>query len=825
MFYLLQLPIKNFLKDTEILTPPIDITLKDLLKLFQKYERNFAVFIKDSKPVGIITERDVLKALHEKYSLDTPAFHLAKRELFKIKSKDTLFNAFNIMTENFIRRLIVVNDKGEFEGVITQQDLILHSSAELFKGEGKIRDLLEMKDKLIYAEESDTLDIALSKMVQHNVGSLPILDASLRPIGIITEKDFLTLDSDNLKTPLKEVALKKVFTVGIKDPIIKGIDLFKKYNIRHLVVVDDEGRALGVLSQRDFVQSLTCTYADFLESNLKQAKSFISLLPEIVLELSECDSECRITWMNDFAKKNLGEKYVERDIYTLIDFDDWNRVYGLLKREKMIYKEKIKGQDGKIYEVTGTYLDFGIKEGKIKLFLRDITYEFIKEENYQREIRFLKSFLDNSLDYIFVIDKDGRIRFANTAFKKALGFSDEEIKNRTIFDIVDLSEEDLRKNMELLIKKGVEIKGRRFYRDINQNLIPVEIKAKAVILNGDFYIIINARDIKEGLEYERALQERYLILSSFYAFANSLNYARTEEELFQVIEKFLLEKVDTFHYFEVDSQTEEIKTTYLAGKKEYWNDCLSREAKECRVYITGKSFLGKDEHFCSRLKRPDLPHFCIPLIFEGRVQGVLTLIREKPFTEEELKFLEDKVQIFNIYLNQMKLIKEYRELSIRDPLLGIYNRRFLIEMLKKEEKKAKRTGKPFSIILADLDHFKKINDTYGHFVGDRILKEFSDLVGSLIRGMDYFARFGGEEFLIMLPEISKDSAVLVAERIRKALEKHEILISEGQTIKLTASFGVAEYPADALNYEGLIKKADTRLYQAKAEGRNRVVFK
>ncbi len=453
MFYLLQLPIKNFLKDTEILNPPIDITLKDLLKLFQKYERNFAVFIKDSKPVGIITERDVLKALHQRYSLDTPAFHLAKRELFKIKSKDTLFNAFNIMTENFIRRLIVVNDKGEFEGVITQQDLILHSSAELFKGEGKIRDLLEMKDKLIYAEESDTLEIALSKMAQHNVGSLPILDASLRPIGIITEKDFLTLDFDNLKTPLKEIALKKVFTVGIKDPITKGIDLFKKYNIRHLVVVDDEGRALGVLSQRDFVQSLTCTYADFLESNLKQAKSFISLIPEIVLELSECDSECRITWMNDFAKKNLGEKYVERDIYTLIDFDNWNRVYGLLKREKMIYKEKIKGQDGKIYEVTGTYLDFGIKEGKIKLFLRDITYEFIKEENYQREIRFLKSFLDNSLDYIFVIDKDGRIRFANTAFKKALGFSDEEIKNKTIFDIVDLSEEELKKIWSSLLRR------------------------------------------------------------------------------------------------------------------------------------------------------------------------------------------------------------------------------------------------------------------------------------------------------------------------------------------------------------------------------------
>lgn len=824
MFHLLQVPIKNFLKEQRTLTPSIDITLKDLLRLFREVNSNFAVFLKEGKPIGIITERDILKALFQKYPLDTPALQLAKRELFKIKSKDTLFTAFNIMSENFIRRLIVINDLGDFEGVITQQDLILHSSEELFKGEGKIRDLLEMKGDLIYAEAEDTLERALSKMVHYNVGAIPVLDKDLRPVGIITEKDFLTLTPEDLNTPLKEIAFKRVFTIQLKDPITKGIEIFKKRNIRHLVVVDERGRAVNVLSQRDFVQSLTCTYTDFLENNLRQTKNFLSLLPEIILELSECDSECKITWMNDFAKKTMGEEYLERDIYTLLDFDDWNRIYGFLKREKIVYKEKIKGRGHQIYEVTGIYLDYGTKEGKIKLFLRDITHEFVKEETYQREIRYLKSFLDNSLDYIFVIDKEGRVRFANTAFKKALGYGDEDILNKTIFDVVDLPEEELRKNIEVLIKKGLDVRGRRIYRDIHQNPISVEIKARAVILNGESFIIINARDIQEYLEYEESLKHTQKIFSSFYTFAKELNFASSEEELFQILEKYLLERVDTFHYFEVDPRSDEIKTTYLAGRKDLWSDCLTKDVKECRVYLTGKSFLGGNESPCQRLKRPELPHFCIPLIFEGHIQGFVTLIKTEPFTEDELRYFEDKIQVFNIYLNQMRLLREYRELSIKDPLLGIYNRRFILEVLKKEEEKAKRKRTPFSIILIDLDHFKRINDTYGHFIGDRVLREFTEIAASLIRGTDYLSRFGGEEFLVLLPETAKDGAKVIAERIRKALEDHEIFISDAQSLRLTASFGVAEYPADALGFEGLIKKADIRLYKAKTEGRNRVVF-
>lgn len=825
MYSLLQLPIKNFLNlsTPNYLIISQEITFGELVDLFKEKDQNFAVFVKEGKPVGILTERDIVRAMLQEYPFEKPAFYLAKKELIKIKSNATLLQAFNLMTENFIRRLIVIDERGEFEGVLAQQELILYSSEELFKGEGKIRDLLDFKGELIYAYKEEDLKSILEKMAKYNIGAIPILDEAKKPIGIITERDFVRFDFKDLEKPLKDIALKEVITIKFTEPITQGIKLFKQFNIRHLVVVDNEGCAVNILSQRDFIQSLACTYAEFLERHLQQAKNFISLLPEIVVELSECDSECRITWMNDFAKKTLGEDYLDKNIYTLIDIDEWNRIYGIIKRERFIYKEKIKSKIGIYFEVTGTYLDFGKREGKIKLFFRDITCEITEEEKLKRETRFLKNFLDNSLDFIFVIDKEGKIYFANSTFKKALGYNDEEILTKTIFDIVDLTKEELEKNIELLIKKGLELKGRRFYKDCHQNLIPVEIKAKAAVLNGEPYIIINARDIREIITAEDTQKREIQKLISFYNFINELNLAQKEEELWQILEKHLLKEVDTLHYFEIDPHTNEIKSTYLSGEKENWMDCLEKVVNECRVYRTGKAFMGKESSVCPLIKRAALVHFCLPFIFEGHIQGLITLLKKTPFEEEELKYLEDKIHAFNIYFNQLRLLNIYREQAIKDPFLNIYNRRFLLEILKKEEEKAKRDQGFLSIIIMDLDHFKKINDTFGHLVGDEVLKQISLLISMSIREMDYFGRWGGEEFLILLPKTSKEEALLVAERIRSRVESYEIFTAEGFKIRVTASFGLAEYPRDALSIEGLLKKADERLYQAKLLGRNRVV--
>ncbi len=123
----------------------------------------------------------------------------------------------------------------------------------------------------------------------------------------------------------------------------------------------------------------------------------------------------------------------------------------------------------------------------------------------------------------------------------------------------------------------------------------------------------------------------------------------------------------------------------------------------------------------------------------------------------------------------------------------------------------------------DLDKFKRINDQYGHFIGDLVLRKFCEIVLLNIRNLDILGRWGGEEFLLLLPETFKEKAVIVAERIREVLEKTEIFVSEGLSLKITVSIGVAEYPQDGLFSEEIIKKADLRLYKAKELGRNRVV--
>jgi diguanylate cyclase (GGDEF)-like protein/PAS domain S-box-containing protein len=168
-----------------------------------------------------------------------------------------------------------------------------------------------------------------------------------------------------------------------------------------------------------------------------------------------------------------------------------------------------------------------------------------------------------------------------------------------------------------------------------------------------------------------------------------------------------------------------------------------------------------------------------------------------------------------------KMQEELKILSTTDFLTGLYNRRHFLELFEKEFSRALRFDKKISFMMLDLDHFKKINDTYGHHAGDKALVTFSDLTKSLLRKYDILCRFGGEEFAIFCPETSTEEAALVAERIRKEIEKNTILY-DGMEIKLTVSIGIAEFIHSDKEVDDIIKRADKALYKAKFSGRNNV---
>lgn len=167
-----------------------------------------------------------------------------------------------------------------------------------------------------------------------------------------------------------------------------------------------------------------------------------------------------------------------------------------------------------------------------------------------------------------------------------------------------------------------------------------------------------------------------------------------------------------------------------------------------------------------------------------------------------------------------KLQEELREQAVRDPLTGLYNRRYLDETMGREMIRAERYGQPVGIVMCDIDHFKAVNDTYGHLVGDEVLREFAGLLRKNSRGSDIVCRFGGEEFLLFLPDMPPEIAYQRAEQLRASLAALQI---GKAVIRVTASFGVAAFPENGKTQDALIHAADAAMYQAKEAGRNRVV--
>jgi diguanylate cyclase (GGDEF)-like protein len=193
-----------------------------------------------------------------------------------------------------------------------------------------------------------------------------------------------------------------------------------------------------------------------------------------------------------------------------------------------------------------------------------------------------------------------------------------------------------------------------------------------------------------------------------------------------------------------------------------------------------------------------------------------------------IKFRND-LQDLNMTLEQKveERTQQIKILSMTDPLTGCFNRAYLMEHLPQEIKKAKRYNSPFSIIICDLDHFKKINDQYGHPGGDQVLIAFVECIKGAFRNeVDWVARYGGEEFVVVLPETNSEGAFVLAERIRRNIA-NRVIIYSGQEIRITASFGMTGFDAgtseELISPEGMVRVADQCLYQAKKEGRNCVV--
>jgi diguanylate cyclase (GGDEF)-like protein len=246
-----------------------------------------------------------------------------------------------------------------------------------------------------------------------------------------------------------------------------------------------------------------------------------------------------------------------------------------------------------------------------------------------------------------------------------------------------------------------------------------------------------------------------------------------------------------------------------------------------RVYTYGDNEI---DFACAHLSGAAHGEYCcIPILAHGDTIGLLHLefhcANDKCSTEEvaeQRRLGLVCAEQISLAIANVQLRDQLRDQSIRDPLTGLFNRRYMLETCRREFSRATRAGQPVSLLSIDVDHFKKFNDNHGHDAGDMVLRAVGECMETTFRNEDVSCRFGGEEFVVMLPGAPIEVAARRAEQLRAKVETLVVRYLEKNLPRITISTGVAAFPEAGENPEALLKAADEALYRAKAEGRNRV---
>lgn len=250
------------------------------------------------------------------------------------------------------------------------------------------------------------------------------------------------------------------------------------------------------------------------------------------------------------------------------------------------------------------------------------------------------------------------------------------------------------------------------------------------------------------------------------------------------------------------------------------------EPDDCWAVRRGKVSQARESEggLCAHIRRPTTRdrHACFPMMGPEGAIGVLHL--ELPMSDpaETVRAGTDMAQVVTSALSNLRLREKLRVQSIRDPLTGLFNRRYMEESLTREIRRAERSSGQVGVIMMDVDHFKRTNDEHGHAAGDSVLRDLGALLRSHIRGSDLVCRYGGEEFTLILPEADLEETFVRAEAVRVAVAAAGTRLPNGALVTTTISQGIAAFPMHGLTPDDLLHAADGALYRAKQGGRNRV---
>lgn len=443
------------------------------------------------------------------------------------------------------------------------------------------------------------------------------------------------------------------------------------------------------------------------------------------------------------------------------------------------------------------------------------------------------------------LDLEGRVVDANRALERMSGYATGELRGRAFTDLVAGDDvEAAGRDLISLVAGGRETyQAERRYTQKDGAIVWANVTVSVVrdVSGQPQFCIGMVEDITDRKNAEEALRKSNKRLTGWVAeleqrtreigllseMGDLLQACRSAEEAHAVIARMAPQVFpNVAGSVSVISVANNLVETVAAwgpptGERVFGPD-------ECWALRRGRAHLVEDLQLgliCKHMHRPlALPYVCVPMLAHGEALGLLNLnLPDEGRVSDALQRLGMTVaEHVALALANLRLHETLRAQSIRDPLTNLFNRRYMEESLEREMRRAVRGRHSVGIIMLDLDHFKRVNDEYGHEAGDTVLRELGSVLQRNIRGEDIACRYGGEEFTLILPEASLGDAAQRAEQLRVAIKALPIRYRKQTLGPITVSLGVAVFPDHGPTGEAVLRAADAALYQAKGRGRDRV---
>lgn len=319
-------------------------------------------------------------------------------------------------------------------------------------------------------------------------------------------------------------------------------------------------------------------------------------------------------------------------------------------------------------------------------------------------------------------------------------------------------------------------------------------------------------------------------LSDIYKFKKTIELDASKNEVYTRIIDILKLKyhVGHFAFYEVNNVTSERKLIYSTEEETICFEKTNKNALECRAHRTNSVTISTEfPNLCRACVAIDIDYVCIPFNINHDISLTVSMTSEN---RDEVELMKNNISSIRHYLEAAKpviesqiLMEKLKDTSLRDGMTGLYNRRFLEEIIDKIMSQADRKKDTYSVMMLDVDFFKMVNDTYGHDIGDKVIVALSKVLKDNIRESDLAIRYGGEEFVLMLCNATEEGAMEVAKKIHSAFGALSFDVGNSEALKKTISIGMAKFPTDGDTIWKCIKYADTALYVAKDTGRNKIV--